>query len=140
MSGKRKKARLRAAAQLSAFRVHLKRGTNKMPETRTTAIAITSEAPRSAGFVQSTGNVLAKTGAWASDTAQEFGALVSALMGPAVFSGYALAAWSLASNLGWTDNFLFPSGPLSNWLVWLSIAILVNLAASVLRRRTSQID
>lgn len=57
-------------------------------------------------------------------------------MGPAVFSAYAFAFWSLAANLGWTDTFLFASGPLSNWLVWLGIAILINLAASVLRRHT----
>jgi hypothetical protein len=112
-----------------------------MPETRPTATAIairTQAPPRYAGFLQWAGNLMVQTGAWASDTAQEFGNLVSALMGPAVFSGYALAAWSLAANLGWTDNFLFPAGPLSNWLVWLSIAILINMAASVLRRHTGQ--
>ena len=57
-------------------------------------------------------------------------------MGPAVFSAYAFALWSLANNLGWTDTFVFAAGPLSNWLIWLGIAILVNLAASVLRRHT----
>ncbi len=39
-------------------------------------------------------------------------------------------------NLGWTNTFVFASGPLSNWLIWFSIAVIVNLAASVLRRRT----
>jgi hypothetical protein len=57
-------------------------------------------------------------------------------MGPAVFCAYAFAFWSLAANLGWTDSFIFSTGPLSNWLVWLGIAILTNLAASVLLRRT----
>jgi hypothetical protein len=79
---------------------------------------------------------LGRAGVWASDTAQEFGTLLSALMGPAVFSAYAFAAWSLAGNLGWTDTFVFPSGPLSNWLVWLAIAIVVNVASSILKRRT----
>ncbi len=108
-----------------------------MPETRTSAIAIRTEEQRAATILQSTtSGVLSRTAAWAGDTAQEFGAVVSALMGPAVFSAYAFAAWSLAANLGWTDTFLFASGPLSNWLVWLGIAILINLAASVLRRHT----
>ncbi len=107
-----------------------------MPEPRTTAIAITTESPRANGLLQISGNFLARTGTWATDTAQEFGALVAALMGPAVFSGYAFAVWSLAANLGWTNTFLFTSGPLSNWLVWLTIAIMVNLAASILRRHT----
>jgi len=109
-----------------------------VPETRTTAIAIRTDSPRAAGLLQATTTIFARTGAWASDTAQEFGALVAALMGPAVFSAYALAFWSLASNLGWTNTFLFSSGPLSNWLVWLTIAILVNVAASILRRHARQ--
>jgi hypothetical protein len=110
----------------------------KMPDTRTTAIAITAEPSRAAGFLQASSSFFTRVGAWANDTAQDFGALVAALMGPAVFSGYALAVWSLASNLGWTSTFLFTSGPLSNWLVWISIAVLINLAASVLRRHTRQ--
>ena len=109
-----------------------------MPETQTTAIAITAESPRTAKFLRSNQVFLARAGVWATDTAQEFGALVAALMGPAVFSAYSFAAWSLASNLGWTNTFFFSSGPLSNWLVWLCLAILVNVAASILRRHTEQ--
>ena len=110
-----------------------------MPETRTTAVAITTESPKvAAELLHSTGTVLSRAGSWATDTAQEFGALVAALMGPAVLSGYALAAWALSANLGWTDTFLFNSGPLSNWLIWLAIAVSVNLAASILRRRTTR--
>ena len=106
-----------------------------MPETRISAIAIRT-APRAAELLQSTTTVLSRTAVWAGDTAQKFGALVSVLMGPAIFCTYAFAFWSLTANLGWTNSFLFSSGPLSNWLVWLGIAILVNLAASVLRRHT----
>ena len=109
-----------------------------MPEARTTAIAIRTESPRVAAMMHATTVILNRTGAWATDTAQNFGALVGALMGPAVFSAYAMAAWSLSSNFGWTNNFLFATGPLANWLVWLSIAILVNLAASILRRHARQ--
>ncbi len=109
-----------------------------MPETRTTAIAIRNENPRAAAMMQAADMILTRTGTWATDTAQQFGALVAALMGPAVFSGYAMAAWSLSSNFGWTNSFLFSTGPLSNWLVWLSIAILVNMAANILRRHARQ--
>jgi hypothetical protein len=73
---------------------------------------------------------------WASDTAQQFGALLAALMGPAVFCSYVFALWSLADNLGWTDTFVFQNGPLSNWLIWLGLAILINVAATILRRHT----
>jgi hypothetical protein len=107
-----------------------------MPETRTTAVAVRTEPARAwvLGAAQISGEVFGRVGVWAADTAQQFGALLAALMGPAVFSVYAFAFWSLASNLGWTDTFVFPSGPLSNWLVWLAIAVLVSLAASVLKR------
>ncbi len=127
--------------ELSVLHVHQsKYKAEEMPQTRTTAIAITTETPRSAGLLQALRSSFVSAGVWATDTAQEFGALVAALMGPAVFLGYAFAVWSLAANLGWTDTFLFGSGPLSNWLVWLSIAILVNVAASILYRHTRQQD
>ncbi|HEY7306644.1 MAG TPA: hypothetical protein VH601_21150 [Bryobacteraceae bacterium] len=107
-----------------------------MPEPRTSAIAIQTEPGRATTVLQSTSTALSQAAVWAGDTAQKFGALVSALMGPAVFCAYAFAFWSLAANLGWTDSFIFSTGPLSNWLVWLGIAILTNLAASVLLRHT----
>jgi len=109
-----------------------------MSESRTSALTVRAEPVRAWGIgaLQTGTNILGRAGVWAGETAQEFGALLSALMGPAVFSAYAFAAWSLASNLGWTDTFVFSSGPLSNWLIWLSIAILVNLASSILKRHT----
>lgn len=110
-----------------------------MPEQRSTAIAAVRNEPVRAwtlGVLQTAGTALSRAGAWAGDTAQEFGALLSALLGPAVLSAYALALWSLAGNLGWTDTFIFSRGPLSNWLVWLTLAVLINLAASVLKRHS----
>lgn len=111
-----------------------------MPENRNSASAIAiqtkPEGESISDVLESTGNALSRAGNWAGETAQQFGALVSALMGPAVFSAYAFAFWSLAQNLGWTDTFVFVKGPLSNWFIWMAIAILVTLAASVLRRHT----
>jgi hypothetical protein len=113
-------------------------GVTQMSESRTSALAVRTEPARAwaIGALQTSSNVLGRAGVWAGETAQNFGALLSALMGPAVFSAYAFAAWSLASNLGWTDTFVFSAGPLSNWLIWLAIAILVNLASSILKRHT----
>ena len=109
-----------------------------MSETRTTAVAVQTEPSRpwASGLLQAVTGSLNRTGSWAGDFAQRFAALLSDLMGPAVFSAYALAAWSLASNLGWTGSFLFSAGPLSNWLVWLGFAVLLNFAASILKRHT----
>src|SRR4051812_34023828 len=104
-----------------------------MLETHNTAAAVRTE-PRTwiIGLFQAAGDALGHAGAWATDTAQQLGALVAALMGPAIVSAYAFAAWSLAANLGWTDTFVFSSGPLANWFVWLIMAVLVNLVVNFL--------
>lgn len=109
-----------------------------LPGSRSTAVAVRIEPLRTwtAGLWQNTADVTAPIGSWAAETAHKFGALLSALMGPAVFSAYAIAVWSLASDLGWTNTFLFLSGPLSNWFLWLGLAILLHLAASVLERHS----
>ena len=110
-----------------------------MTESRpTVAVAVGAEEARtpSVGVVQGAFLVIVRIGTWAGDTAQQFGSIVAALMAPAVFSAYAFALWSLAGDLGWTDSFVFQTGPLSNWLIWLGIAILVNVAAGILKRRT----
>ena len=107
-------------------------------EPRSTAIAIRAASIRSWPSVVLQGSVFAleRVGVWAADTAQQFGAMVAALMGPAVLSVYAVVAWSLAANLGWTDTFVFKTGPLSNWMIWMGIAVLVSLAANILRKRS----
>jgi hypothetical protein len=109
-----------------------------MSESRTTALAVRTEPARvwTAGVLQAATNSFVRAGAWAVDTAQQFGSLLSALMGPAVFSAYAVATWSLAANLGWTGTFPYTTGALSNWLIWAGIAAAVHLAAQILRRHT----
>ena len=107
-------------------------------EPRSTAVAIRAENSRSwpTAVLQGSVFVLERAGVWAADTAQQFGAMVAALMGPAVLSVYAFVAWCLAANLGWTDTFVFKTGPLSNWMIWMGVAVLVSLAANVLRKRS----
>jgi hypothetical protein len=112
-----------------------------MIEPRTTAVSAVSieQQPSrvpAASVIQATLVALTSVGIWAGDTAQQFGMLVAVLMGPAVFSAYAFAMWALAQNLGWTDSFVFNSGALSNWIIWLGIAVLVNTAAAILKKRT----
>jgi hypothetical protein len=109
---------------------------------RSNVVAIPVENTRSwpAGLLQAGATITERVGSWAGETAQHFGALVSALMAPAVLSAYAFALWSLAANLGWTDSFLFTSGAFSNWLIWLALAVLVNVAASILRKRVEEVE
>jgi hypothetical protein len=119
--------------------VNTSREQRSMSEPRITAMAVLTEPARqwTFGVLQSAGASLGRVGTWAGDTAQQFGSLLSALMGPAVFCAYAFALWSLAANLGWTETFPYGAGPLSNWLIWIAIAIMVHVAAGVLRRHTS---
>lgn len=109
-----------------------------MSEPRITAVELVNPPARAwtANFAQAVNTILSRAANWAADTAQRCASAVAVLMGPAVFSGYAFAVWSLASNLGWTDTFPYSAGPLSNWLVWTGIAILLHLATVILRRRT----
>jgi hypothetical protein len=109
-----------------------------MIEQHVTAVTIDQQPSHSPalGLVQATAIAIGRVGVWAADTAQHFALLVAVLMAPAVFSAYAFAAWALAGNLGWTDSFVFTSGALSNWIIWLAIAILVNSAAAILRKHT----
>jgi uncharacterized protein YhjY with autotransporter beta-barrel domain len=129
------------ARKLSALSLHQKfqQGTNnKMSEPRSTAVALVRAPARAwtAGIVQTTGTTFSRVGLWAADTAQQSASAVAVLLGPAVFSGYAFALWSLAANLGWTSTFPYTAGPLSNWLIWTGIAILLHIATQILRRQT----
>ena len=109
-----------------------------MSEPRMTAVSIEQEPTRapSIGIVQSLTVGVGRVGVWAGDTAQQFAMLVAILMGPAVFSAYSFAVWALAGNLGWTESFVFRAGALSNWIIWLGIAVLVHTAASILKKHT----
>jgi hypothetical protein len=49
--------------------------------------------------------------------------------GPGVLSVYTLAGWSLTANLGLTHSFLWSEGPLSNWMIWLALALLLKLVS-----------
>lgn len=110
-----------------------------MSEPRVTVATIAPQQPArltTASVFQAMSLATHNVGVWAGDTAQQFGTLVAVLMGPAVFSAYAFAAWALAADLGWTDTFVFSVGALSNWLIWIGVAVLVHTAASVLKKHS----
>ena len=109
-----------------------------MSEIRTSGITVITEPFRAwvGAGAQSALDAVGQAGKWFGDTAQKFASVLSDLLGPGVFTAYSLTAWSLASSLGWTGPFLVTTGPLSNWLVWLGFAVSLNVAASILKRRT----
>jgi hypothetical protein len=59
---------------------------------------------------------------------------------PTVLSAYVFAVWSLTATIGLTDGFPWSTGPLSNCLIWLGLAALLNLLASKFQRRNELID
>ena len=110
-----------------------------MPEIETTVLPTVRPDASSSWAItvlRAVGRSLVRTGSWAGDTAQKFAGVLAELMGPAVFLAYAVTAWSLTTELGWTGSFLFATGPLSNWLIWLGFALILNFAVTILKRRT----
>ena len=67
-----------------------------------------------------------------AETSFLFHAAVLALMGARLgaLCLCAVAVWGLTSNLGLTMSLPWSNGPLSNWMVWLGLAIVLNVAAS----------
>ena len=52
------------------------------------------------------------------------------VISPTMFIGYVFAAWCLTDDLGLTNSFLWSTGPLSNWMIWLAAALLLTFIAS----------
>jgi hypothetical protein len=55
-------------------------------------------------------------------------ALTFAMLG--ALSLYSIAFWALTSNLRLTQCFPWSDGPLSNWLIWLGLAMTLNALAT----------
>jgi hypothetical protein len=64
------------------------------------------------------------------------GLIKTLVIGPILLSLYVVAAWSLTATMSLTSAFPWSSGPLSNWLIWLSSALTLNLLARRLPGRS----
>jgi hypothetical protein len=108
-----------------------------MPESQVVAVAEQTPATTTwtSALAQASAGFLSRTGEWATSTSQKFGGVVSTLLNPAIVSVYVLALWSLTADIGWTGAFMVTSGPFSNWMVWLGIAVVLHVAASILKRQ-----
>ncbi|MFB3779608.1 MAG: hypothetical protein ACE141_18460 [Bryobacteraceae bacterium] len=63
-----------------------------------------------------------------------FALALGAVLTPASAMAAALAFWRLGSDLNWTGQFAISRGLFSHWQVWLAVAVLLQLGASVLNR------
>lgn len=50
--------------------------------------------------------------------------------GPILLCAYAVAVWGLAANLSLTGTFPWSAGPLSNWMIWLVLVLLLHAFTS----------
>ena len=53
--------------------------------------------------------------------------------GPTALSAYVFAIWDLTANMGLTNSFPWSTGPLSNWMIWIGLALSLNIVASNFR-------
>jgi hypothetical protein len=70
-----------------------------------------------------------------NDDLRYYMALIALVVtGPTVLSAYVFAVWGLTANIGLTNSFPWTAGPLSNWMIWLGLALLLNPLALNLHR------
>jgi hypothetical protein len=72
-------------------------------------------------------NNFAQTGNHQSGRYMEM--IATLFTGPTVLCADVFAVWSLTANLDLTSSFPWRAGALSNWMVWLIIALLLHLIA-----------
>src|ERR1700738_2401724 len=59
------------------------------------------------------------------------------LLTPVSLAAFALAAWRLASDIGWAGAFAIETGIFSHWLVWAAIGLMTQFVASTLGGETT---
>ena len=70
------------------------------------------------------------------DGPRMFAPMVSSLLTPFALVGYMLAFWRLGADLNMTGQFFISQGLFSRWQVWLALAIITQLGAKELNRRS----
>jgi hypothetical protein len=61
--------------------------------------------------------------------------LVGLLLTPVAAAAWALAAWRLGVEAGWTNTFFIAHGLLSHWQVWCGFAVSLQIGACSLSPR-----
>ena len=57
-----------------------------------------------------------------------------ALLTPVAVIALVLGFWRLGSDLNWTGPFAISQGLFSHWQVWIALALLLQICASILNR------
>jgi len=62
------------------------------------------------------------------------------LFTPVSLAAFVLAAWRLASDIGWASAFAIETGIFSHWLVWAGIGLMTQFVAATLGREITEDD
>ena len=68
------------------------------------------------------------------DLRDQVALIVLMITGPTLLSTYVFAVWCLTANMHLTNSFPWSAGPLSNWMIWLCLALLLNVVAKNLHK------
>lgn len=68
------------------------------------------------------------------ERSRDLAALSAALLTPAALMAFALGLWRLTADLQWTGDFIFSTGLLSHWQVWVAVAAALEVCALILNR------
>ena len=66
--------------------------------------------------------------------------VVSAFLTPTAVVAFALAIWRLGDDMGWTGEFPVASGLFSHWLVWLALALGIQMSGRLLHRSERAVE
>lgn len=69
-------------------------------------------------------------------TQQEVEAGLAAILSPLAAIFFAVSAWRLGQDLGFTGNFFIHDGPLAHWQPWFALSAVFALASARLNRRS----
>jgi len=65
---------------------------------------------------------------------RELAGMSAALLTPAAVMAFALGLWRLTADMQWTGQFVFATGLLSHWQVWVAVAAVLEACALILNR------
>jgi hypothetical protein len=73
--------------------------------------------------------------AWTGEASQALAAFIAVFLTPLALMEFALGAWRVCADLGWTGDFFIGAGLLSHWQIWFGLAALTQAASVNLNRQ-----
>jgi hypothetical protein len=68
---------------------------------------------------------------------KQLSSLLVVVLTPASMLALVFGLWRVSADVGWTEDFIIPSGLFSHWQVWIALALALKFAGTSLQARTS---